>query len=116
MMMTSSAPISKENLNFLKSAFCVPIFEAYGLTETSAPTTCTHLNDPDAGHVGGVICSNEIKLEDIPAMNYLSTNEVGPQGEICIRGVNVMKGYYKKPELTAESVDKDGWFHTGDVG
>lgn len=46
-------------------------------------------------------------------MNYFAKNG---QGEVCIRGYNIFKGYYKEPDKTAESIDKDGWFHTGDIG
>lgn len=52
-MITASAPVAKEVLNFLKCAFCCPIYEAYGLTETTGPTSVTSAHDGHAGHVGG---------------------------------------------------------------
>lgn len=119
-MVTGSAPISKDVLNFLKIAFCCPIYEGYGQTETAAAATITCYGDPETGHVGGPVSSIEIKLVDVPEMNYTSKDVVNgkphPRGEICFRGNNVFVGYYNAPEKNAEAFDEDGWLHSGDIG
>jgi long-chain acyl-CoA synthetase len=121
MIITGSAPISKETMKFLKIAFSCKIYEAYGQTETTGASFATNPDDPEIGHVGGPTPHNEFKLVDVPDMDYLSTDtdEDGnsmPRGEICIRGPNCFAGYYMEPDKTAEAVDSDGWVHTGDIG
>uniref|UniRef100_A0A8C9U8R2 Arachidonate--CoA ligase n=1 Tax=Scleropages formosus TaxID=113540 RepID=A0A8C9U8R2_SCLFO len=112
-MVTGAAPISPTVLNFLRASLGCQIFEAYGQTECTASCTFSLPGDSSAGHVGPPIPCNFVKLVDVEEMNYFSSNG---EGEVCIKGRNVFKGYLKDPERTAEALDKDGWLHTGDIG
>ncbi|NWU69592.1 ACSL5 ligase, partial [Pterocles burchelli] len=112
-MVTGAAPISPSVLTFLRAALGCQIFEAYGQTECSAGCTFSMPGDWTTGHVGAPLVCNIIKLDDVEEMNYYSSNN---EGEVCIKGPNVFKGYLKDPEKTAEAIDKDGWLHTGDIG
>ncbi|XP_065779398.1 long-chain-fatty-acid--CoA ligase 5 isoform X1 [Muntiacus reevesi] len=113
LMVTGAAPISPPILTFLRAAMGCLVLEAYGQTECTAGCTVTLPGDWKSGHVGVPMACNHVKLEDVPGMNYFAVNN---EGEICIRGTNVFKGYLKDPEKTQEALDKDGWLHTGDIG
>ncbi len=89
---------------------------AYGLTESSPVMTQTRIDDPievKVGTVGRELPGVEVSVRDP------ETNEECPidvHGELCCRGYNVMKGYYKMPEATEAVIDADGWLHSGDLG
>jgi len=89
--------------------------EGYGLTETSAGVTVTEAIDVVYGHVGTPVAAAEIKLVDVPDMEYLTSDRPHPRGEVWIRGPCVFQGYYKQKDLTDE-VMEDGWFKSGDIG
>lgn len=78
------------------------IVEGYGLTETSPVVACNTVDDNCLGSVGRPLPEVEVRI--------------GNNSEILVRGPNVMKGYYNRPDETAKTIDKDGWFHTGDQG
>ncbi|CAI7794087.1 unnamed protein product [Closterium sp. NIES-53] len=109
-------PCPPPSLQFLAIAFGCPALQGYGLSETSAAGTITALEDPNTGHVGPPQPSVDMKLAPVPEMEYLPSDKPKPRGEICFRGASVMVGYYKQQEMTAEVIDSDGWFHTGDIG
>ncbi|KIM87577.1 hypothetical protein PILCRDRAFT_815138 [Piloderma croceum F 1598] len=111
-----SAPISPEVMDFLKISLCCEITEGYGMTETCA-TCCRCIpDDPSSsGTVGPPQPINEVKLLDVPAMAYSAEDQPNPRGELCIRGWNCFSSYYKDEKNTIETVDEDGWLHTGDV-
>ena len=109
---SGGAPMPVELMSEFQDRFKVRVTEGYGLSETSPLATFNHFEKPSkAGTVGQPIFGVEIKCFDD------NDNEVprGTRGEVCIRGTNVMKGYYKRPEATAEAF-RSGWFHTGDIG
>ncbi len=99
---TAAAPLPISASNVFKENG-LPVVEGWGLTETSPCCTLTELaTDRQAGVVGMPIPGVELKMAD--------------DGEILVKGPNVMSGYFKRPDKTAEVFDDDGWFHTGDVG
>jgi long-chain acyl-CoA synthetase len=91
--------------------FGQPIFEGYGLTETSPFASYNHIWHHRPGSVGTPIENVEMKVLD-PSDNEV---EPGAWGEIVIKGPNVMLGYWNRPQETAEAI-RNGWFHTGDIG
>ena len=120
-MCSGSAPIAPEVLDFLKICFCAPICEGYGQTESCAGGCVTVDDDHFSGHCGSPWLCQEIKLVDIPHLHYFATDsdaygKPAPRGEICLRGTNITQGYFKTPDKTKETIDSDGWLHTGDVG
>jgi acyl-CoA synthetase (AMP-forming)/AMP-acid ligase II len=110
---SASAPLAPDVQEAFEAAFGVPIIETMGLTETAAPILSNPL-PPGERRTGspGIAFGNEVIIADN------AHNEVprGAQGEVLVRGPNVMKGYLRNPEATAEALTADGWLRTGDLG
>ncbi|KAI8462093.1 hypothetical protein BY996DRAFT_6429177 [Phakopsora pachyrhizi] len=114
---SGSAPIAPEVIDFFKVAFVTSVVEGYGSTENCGTCTLCSRDDPDPqGTTGPPQVGQEIKLVDVPEMNYFSTDKPYPRGEICIRGDSCIPGYYKDEDKTKELIDSEGWQHSGDIG
>ncbi|KAG0294537.1 hypothetical protein BGZ98_001724, partial [Dissophora globulifera] len=115
-ILTGSAPIANEVMSFMRIAMCCVVTEGYGSTESLALGTLTFPNEHVPGHVGCPRSGIEMKLVDVPEMNYLSTDKPYPRGEIQFRGASIFTGYYKDEENTRNTIDSEGWLATGDIG
>uniref|UniRef100_H2V767 Long-chain-fatty-acid--CoA ligase n=1 Tax=Takifugu rubripes TaxID=31033 RepID=H2V767_TAKRU len=113
MMITGAAPVCPTNLTYIRAALGCQLYEGYGQTESTAGCSMSLPGDWIAGRVGPPLPCNDMKLVDVPEMNYFAANG---EGEVCVKGPNVFKGYLNDPEKTAEALDEDGWLHTGDIG
>ncbi len=101
-LVTGAAPISPELVKWYL-ALGIPMLEVWGMTETCGPASASPIDRIKLGSIGPASAFNEIRLD--------------PQsGEILVRGTNVFMGYLNQPDQTAQTIDTEGWLHTGDVG
>jgi len=113
LMLCGSAPLRGNVMTFMRATMGCVIVEGYGLTECVGPVTLNVPGDPHPDQVGPPLPCNNVKLVDIPDMEYWTSRG---QGEVCVMGANVFQGYFRDPERTSTMIDSDGWLHTGDVG
>lgn len=116
-IMTGGAPLNQEIEDFLMQVG-FPITSGYGTTETAPMITYSDWKDHVKGSCGTVVPHMDMRILTRDGRLLPNENESseGVEGEVVCRGMNVMLGYYKNPEATAEVIDADGWFHTGDLG
>ena len=110
---SGGAALPAELMRRFEERFAVPILEGYGLSETSPLATFNRVDRPRRpGSAGLPAWGVEIRI----ARDDGSAAEAGQPGEVLVRGHNVMKGYFRRPEATAAALDAAGWFRTGDIG
>ena len=101
MLVVSAAPIAKETLDFFQS-LALPIMEVYGMSECTGPSTMSIPSRYRLGRAGFAIPGTELRIAE--------------DGEILMRGPHVFAGYYRNEQATRETLDEQGWLHSGDVG
>jgi long-chain acyl-CoA synthetase len=110
---SGGSPMPVEVLRKFGETFRVKILEGYGLSETSPVATFNHVDrETRPGTVGQAVWGVQVKIVDLQG-NVAGADE---PGEVLIKGHNIMIGYHDRPEATAESIDADGWFRSGDIG
>jgi acyl-CoA synthetase (AMP-forming)/AMP-acid ligase II len=112
---SGAAPLSAEVAETAAARVGCPVVQGYGMTESS-PVTHVTPTDPRrhrAGTIGPPVPNTECKIAGLPGGAELDARE---EGEVCVRGPQVMRGYLDDAEATADTIDADGWLHTGDVG
>ena len=116
LLFSGVSKISPDIARFMKTVFQCPLIQTYGQVETCFVAAMSPVEEMQRPLTVGIpLPSTFIKLVDIPHLGYLTTNNP-PTGEICIKGPICFQEYYQNPTKTKAAIDKDGWFHTGDIG
>jgi acyl-CoA synthetase (AMP-forming)/AMP-acid ligase II len=112
---SGAAPLGANVANAAGTRLRCKIVQGYGMTETSPVTHAGRAGSArlKAASIGPPVPNTEVKILDVATGAELGPNQ---EGEICVRGPQVMKGYLNQPDATAAMIDSDGWLHTGDVG
>ncbi len=112
---SGAAPLKEDLAEAARTRLGCSVVQGYGLTETSPVTHAARaVGDPiSLASIGPPVPNTEAKVVDVVSQAELGPNE---EGEICVRGPQVMKGYLNRPDATAAMIDADGWLHTGDIG
>mmetsp|Transcript_33854 Transcript_33854/g.80255 ORF Transcript_33854/g.80255 Transcript_33854/m.80255 type:complete len:794 (-) Transcript_33854:484-2865(-) len=141
LLLSGAAPLGNDLHRFMRVCFDVPVVQGYGLTENAGAAVAMSPWLDTVGSVGAPVPCTEVKLVDVAEMEYTShdrypesaadfekqvtfkgrfdpelAGRLVPRGEICLRGTNIMSGYYKLEAETAEVLDAKKWLHTGDIG
>jgi acyl-CoA synthetase (AMP-forming)/AMP-acid ligase II len=117
LVFSGAAPLGEEMARALSTRLGCPVVQGYGMTEASPVTHLSPTHDAPfkPGSAGCIVPNTEVKIVDASGASDAEL-PVGKEGELWIRGPQIMKGYLNRPGETAESIDRDGWYHTGDVG
>ncbi|OII72169.1 long chain fatty acyl synthetase [Cryptosporidium ubiquitum] len=111
--LSGAAPLDEHTQRDMRALLRTHVVQGYGTTEALA-AFCPEFTDLSVNNVGGPIPCIEFRFLSIPEMEY-DAKSYPIQGELLIRGSTIFKGYLKQPKETAETIDKDGWLHTGDI-
>jgi acyl-CoA synthetase (AMP-forming)/AMP-acid ligase II len=117
LVFSGAAPLGEEIARALGQKLGCPVVQGYGMTEASPVTHLSPTHDAPfkPGSAGCIVPNTEVKIVEVGSGSDAEL-PVGKEGELWIRGPQIMKGYLNRPEETAACLDRDGWYHTGDVG